>query len=113
MQPRRLGSGIAAAKVLGGVRMRFVKLPLLLACTTALAAIAQAQMPAGYPADYAKILEGAKKEGKVVVYSTTDAKLVQPLINDFEAAFPGVKGEYNGMNSTEVYNRLISESAPG
>ena len=93
--------------------MRFVKLPLLLACTTALVAIAQAQVPAGYPADYAKILEGAKKEGKVVVYSTTDAKLVQPLIKDFEAAFPGVKVEYTDMNSTEVYNRFISESAAG
>src|SRR6266705_2993751 len=91
--------------------MRFVKLPLLLACTTALIAIAQAQVPAGYPADYAKILEGAKKEGKVVVYSTTDAKLVQPLIKDFEAAFPGIKVEYTDMNSTEVYNRFISENA--
>ena len=52
---------------------------------------AHAQVPAGYPADYAKILEAAKKEGKVVVYSTTDAKLVQGLIKDFESAFPGVK----------------------
>ena len=29
------------------------------------------------------IVDGAKKEGKVVVYSTTDAKLVTPLIKDF------------------------------
>ncbi len=91
--------------------MRFVKLPLLLACATALFAIAQAQVPAGYPADYKAIVDGAKKEGKVVVYSTTDAKLVQPLIKDFEAAFPGVKVEYTDMNSTEVYNRFISENA--
>src|SRR6267142_5798806 len=91
--------------------MRFVKLPLLLACTTALVAIAQAQVPAGYPAEYKAVVDGAKKEGKVVVYSTTDAKLVQPLIKDFEAAFPGVKVEYSDMNSTEVYNRFISESA--
>src|SRR6266436_10421491 len=75
------------------------------------AAGADAQVPQGYPADYAKVIEGAKKEGKVVVYSTTDAKLVQPLIKDFEAAFPGVKVEYTDMNSTEVYNRFISESA--
>ncbi|MCG2606391.1 MAG: ABC transporter substrate-binding protein, partial [Achromobacter sp.] len=27
-------------------------------------------VPAGYPADYQKILDGAKKEGKVVIYST-------------------------------------------
>jgi iron(III) transport system substrate-binding protein len=70
-----------------------------------------AQVPAGYPADYAKIVDGAKKEGKVVVYSTTDAKLVTPLIKDFEAAFPGVKVEYTDLNSTEVYNRFISENA--
>jgi iron(III) transport system substrate-binding protein len=74
-------------------------------------ALAQAQVPAGYPADYGKILDGAKKEGKVVVYSTTDAKLVTPLIKDFEAAFPGVKVEYTDLNSTEVYNRFISENA--
>src|SRR6266566_980667 len=74
-------------------------------------AIAQAQVPAGYPAEYKSIVEGAKKEGKVVVYSTTDAKLVTPLIKDFEAAFPGVKVEYTDLNSTEVYNRFISENA--
>jgi len=93
--------------------MRFATLSSSLACCALLAAVAQAQVPAGYPADYAKVLEGAKKEGKVVVYSTTDAKLVQPLIKDFEAAFPGVKVEYTDMNSTEVYNRFISESAAG
>ncbi len=64
-------------------------------------ALAQAQVPAGYPAEYKAILDGAKKEGKVVVYSTTDAKLVTPLLKDFEAAFPGVKVEYTDLNSTE------------
>lgn len=73
--------------------------------------VAQAQVPAGYPADYKSVLDGAKKEGKVVVYSTTDAKLVTPLLKDFEATFPGVKVEYGDMNSTEVYNRFVSENA--
>jgi iron(III) transport system substrate-binding protein len=77
----------------------------------AAAGIAYGQVPAGYPADYAKTLEAAKKEGKVVVYSTTDAKLVQGLIKDFEAAFPGIKVEYTDMNSTEVYSRFTSENA--
>jgi iron(III) transport system substrate-binding protein len=91
--------------------MRFLKLMPLLACTVALVQFAHAQVPAGYPADYAKIVEAAKKEGKVVVYSTTDAKLVSPLIKDFEALYPGVKVEYTDLNSTEVYNRFVSESA--
>jgi iron(III) transport system substrate-binding protein len=90
--------------------MRLIKLSLL-ACACAVVAAAQAQMPAGYPADYKAILDAAKKEGKVVVYSTTDGKLVQGLIKDFESAFPGVKVEYTDMNSTEVYSRFTSESA--
>jgi len=89
--------------------MSFVKSISLLACCVALGA--QAQVPAGYPADYKAIVDGAKKEGKVVIYSTTDAKLASPIIKDFEAAFPGVKVEYTDLNSTEVYNRFISESA--
>src|SRR5215471_9419321 len=91
--------------------MPLLKLLSTLATCTLLALTAQAQVPAGYPADYAKIVDGAKKEGKVVVYSTTDAKLVTPLVKDFESAFPGVKVEYTDMNSTEVYSRFTSENA--
>ncbi|HEV7412344.1 MAG TPA: ABC transporter substrate-binding protein, partial [Casimicrobiaceae bacterium] len=91
--------------------MRLTGILSLVFGAIALAASAQAQVPAGYPAEYKGVVEGAKKEGKVVVYSTTDAKLVTPLIKDFEAAFPGVKVEYTDLNSTEVYNRYISESA--
>jgi len=69
----------------------------------------QAQVPQGYPADYAKIIDGAKKEGKVVVYSTTDAASAQPLLKDFQAAFPGIQVEYSDLNSTELYNRFIAE----
>src|SRR5215470_16310130 len=91
--------------------MHWLKFACALAACSLLALGAQAQVPAGYPADYSKIIDGAKKEGKVVVYSTTDAKLAQPLIKDFEAAFPGVKVEYTDMNSTEVYSRFTSENA--
>ena len=76
------------------------------------AAYAQ-QVPAGYPADYQKILDGAKKEGKVIIYSTTDTKAAGPIIKGFEALYPDVKVEYNDMNSTELYNRYISEQAAG
>lgn len=72
-----------------------------------------AQTPAGYPADYAKTIENAKKEGKLVIYSATDTKAAEPLIKDFSALYPGIKVEYNDMNSTEVYNRFISEAAAG
>ncbi|SFU77413.1 ABC transporter substrate-binding protein [Pseudoduganella namucuonensis] len=75
--------------------------------------VAFAQAPAGYPADYQKIIDAAKKEGKLVVYGATDSKATHPLIKDFSALYPGITVEYNDMNSTEVYNRFISEAAAG
>jgi iron(III) transport system substrate-binding protein len=89
---------------------------LAAACAAAFslaAANALAQTPAGYPSDYQKIIDGAKKEGTVVIYSTTDTKTAEPVIKGFETAYPGVKVEYNDMNSTELYNRFISEQASG
>jgi iron(III) transport system substrate-binding protein len=70
-----------------------------------------AQVPAGYPASYAETIAAAKKEGKVVVYSTTDTAAANFLIKDFQVLYPGISVEYNDMNSTEVYNRFISEKA--
>ncbi|AXK38992.1 ABC transporter substrate-binding protein [Crenobacter cavernae] len=88
----------------------------MLALTAALcgsAGTVLAAVPAGYPASYQSIIDGAKKEGKFIVYSTTDTALVKPLIKDFEALYPGVKVEYNDMNSTELYKRFIGENAAG
>jgi iron(III) transport system substrate-binding protein len=88
----------------------------LLAASAALAllpTLALAQVPAGYPATYADTIAAAKKEGKVVVYSTTDTAAANFLINDFKTLYPGISVEYNDMNSTEVYNRFISEKAAG
>jgi len=76
------------------------------------AALAQSAPP-GYPADYAQTIAAANKEGKVVIYSALDTKAAQPLIRDFQAVYPGVKVEYNDMNSTEMYNRFIAEVASG
>jgi iron(III) transport system substrate-binding protein len=74
---------------------------------------AQAQAPQGYPADYAQVIEAAKKEGRLVVYSTTDAAAANPLLRDFATLYPGVKVDYTDMNSTELYSRFIAEVAAG
>jgi iron(III) transport system substrate-binding protein len=87
---------------------------LALAAALATAPLATlAQAPAGYPANYADTIAAAKKEGKLVIYSATDAATAAPLVKDFEALYPGVKVEYNDMNTTEIYNRVISEKAAG
>jgi iron(III) transport system substrate-binding protein len=85
----------------------------LIASAVLMSSSAMSALPQGYPADYQKIVDAATKEGKVVVYSTTDTKAAGPLIQGFEATYPGIKVEYNDMNSTELYNRYISEQAAG
>jgi iron(III) transport system substrate-binding protein len=77
------------------------------------AAGVSAQVPQGYPADYGKIVEAGKKEGKVVIYATTDAVAANPLVKDFQALYPGIQVEYSDLNSTELYNRFIAEAAAG
>ncbi len=77
------------------------------------ASAASAGVPDGYPAAYQTLIDAATKEGKVVVYSTTDAAQAAPLVKDFEALYPGIKVEYTDLNSTELYNRLIAEAAAG
>ena len=93
--------------------MRQVQNVLVGAALGLIAAGTAAQVPTGYPAAYGDTIAGAKKEGKVVVYSTTDNAAAKFLIDDFKALYPGISVEYNDMNSTEVYNRFISEHAAG
>ena len=85
----------------------------VLAALCGLPALVAAQVPPGYPANYADTIAAAKKEGKVVVYSSTDTASATSLIKDFQALYPGITVEYNDMNTTEIYNRFISERAAG
>ncbi len=86
---------------------------LALAAVALFATAAQAEVPAGYPASYQATIDAAKKEGKVTVYTPTDAAAGKFLVKEFEAMYPGVKVEYTDMNSTELFNRFISETAAG
>ena len=72
---------------------------------TSLSAIADSPDPAR--------LVQAVREGRVVVYAATDQAVVQPVIDDFEALHPGIRVEYHDMNSTELYQRFLSESEAG
>jgi iron(III) transport system substrate-binding protein len=58
-------------------------------------------------------LQRAQREGVVVVYAATDRRVVQPLIDDFEAQHPGVRVDYHDMNSADLYQRVLAEAAEG
>jgi iron(III) transport system substrate-binding protein len=74
-------------------------------------ALAQ-DVPAGYPADYAAIIEAAKKEGTVSIYTSTDAAQSQKLQDAFTKKY-GIKIAYNDLGTNGSYNQVISEAAAG
>jgi iron(III) transport system substrate-binding protein len=65
------------------------------------------------PATAKDVIAAAEQEGKITIYSTTDSAIVQPLLKDFASLYPKIPVEYTDMNSTELYNRVISEAAAG
>lgn len=58
-----------------------------------------------------EMVDAADREGRVVVFSTTDAAAVRPLLEEFERVFPAVKVEYHDMVSAELYDRFLADVA--
>ncbi|SCW50746.1 iron(III) transport system substrate-binding protein [Rhizobium mongolense subsp. loessense] len=67
-------------------------------------------VPAGYPEDYAKLIEAAKAERSVSVYTSTDAEQSQKLQDAFTKKY-GIKIAYNDLGTNGSYNQVISEAA--
>jgi iron(III) transport system substrate-binding protein len=84
-----------------------------MAMVVAGAASAVAQVPSGYPADYAKVIEAANREGKLIVYSTTDSAAAAQLLRDFAELYPQLRVDYSELNSGELYSRFRAELAAG
>jgi iron(III) transport system substrate-binding protein len=61
----------------------------------------------------AKLIEGAKKEGKVVVYSFTAVDQLKPLLDEFQKRYPAIKAEHYRANATGVFNKFATEARAG
>lgn len=83
----------------------------LLATLSVVSSLAYAQVPSGYPANYADTVTAANNEGHVVVYSVTSS--VPGLLEDFQALHPEIKLEYVALDTGPLYDRVVSESAAG
>lgn len=57
-----------------------------------------------------KLIEGAKKEGKLVWYTSTNVTESKPLLDDFEKIVPGIKGEIFRASGEKTLNRIITEA---
>ncbi len=73
----------------------------------------RAKAPPGYAPGYASMVRAAEDEGRLVIYATTDADVVRPLLADFRSMYPRVRVEYDDLTSTELYHRYLAETQLG
>lgn len=73
----------------------------------------RAELPPGYPGDYPAQIAAARREGRVVVYASTDARIAAPLVRDFEAFYRGIRVDYRDMKTTELHHRVVAEQSRG
>ncbi len=79
----------------------------------ALATAAVAQVPKGYPADYAETIAQAKREGRVTIWSATDRVRVTELIDGFSRAYPGITVDYREIESRVLNARFLTDRKAG
>src|SRR6266542_794986 len=60
-----------------------------------------------------KLIEEAKKEGKLVWYTSTNVTESKPLLDDFEKQYPFIKGEIFRASGEVILNRVIGETRAG
>src|SRR3954454_17232342 len=58
-----------------------------------------------------ELVNKAKAEGNVAIYTSTDLDQGQKLLDAFKAAFPGVEPQWNDLGTTSTFNRIVSEAA--
>lgn len=58
-----------------------------------------------------KLVEAARKEGSVTIYSATDQAQAKAALDAFAKKYPGIRVDYNDIGTNGVYNRVISEAA--
>src|ERR1051325_5033563 len=59
------------------------------------------------------IVEGAKKEGALVFYTTMDIQNSKPLLDAFMAKYPFIKGDLVRLGGTAMVSRIMTEAQAG
>jgi iron(III) transport system substrate-binding protein len=79
-----------------------------LAAATTFASPLRAQAPAAAAIDQ-KLIDAAKKEGKVVYYTAIDLPVAEKLAKAFEAKYPGINVRVERSGAERVFQRIGQE----
>jgi iron(III) transport system substrate-binding protein len=60
-----------------------------------------------------RLIEGAKKEGRVVFYGTLGVDASRPMLEKFRQAYPYISVDHYRSGSVGIYNRVVNEARAG
>ncbi len=83
------------------------------AAMLAITQAANAQVPDGYPADYADVIDAAKAEGTLVIAAAIDRNAAEPLLNDFRTLYPAITVTLLDFSSTHLNGHFLGEIGAG
>jgi iron(III) transport system substrate-binding protein len=71
------------------------------------------RIPPGYPRSYADVLRQADGERQLLIWSATDKVKIEPLLNAFRRAHPGLTVSYVEMSARMLNDRFLDAVAKG
>ncbi|WP_299428017.1 ABC transporter substrate-binding protein [uncultured Shimia sp.] len=92
--------------------MKTFLLSSAVALTAASSAVAEG-FPAGYPADYGSMVEAAKEQGEILIYTNLSDKNLGPVVEAFNATYPEIKISTVEMGPSEAFSRYEAEVGTG
>ena len=84
----------------------------MIRCVIALVSLIAVSLPASAQT-LAQIVEGAKTEKELLTYATTQAPVMNRLVQGFNKKYPFVKVEYYRAGAEKIAQRFDTEAAAG
>jgi iron(III) transport system substrate-binding protein len=70
------------------------------------------ELSLGQPLNTAQLIEGAKKEGALLIYGVTDLRQANLIVGKFREKYPFIDAKFNRF-SDDYYARLVAEAKSG
>jgi iron(III) transport system substrate-binding protein len=69
--------------------------------------------PASYPASYRQLIEAARQEGTLSIFSTTDYEQASTLLADFRLCYPFIRLSYHELPASKIDAQIRSDASRG
>jgi iron(III) transport system substrate-binding protein len=75
--------------------------------------VAAQPIPSNYPRSYQHLIDAARREGHLVIYTATDEQEISDVLRDFRSRHPYISVDYVRLRAAALFDRFVGEVAAG